>query len=41
VPPPDLVAEPVLQYSFNTGDTSQPMAPSKIEWRIGKIHFFI
>jgi len=36
VPPADLVAEPALQYSFITGDTSQPMAPSKIEWRIGK-----
>ena len=35
-PPADLVTEPVLQYSFITGDTSQPMAPSKIEWRIGK-----
>jgi hypothetical protein len=34
-PPADLVVEPALQYSFITGDTSQPMAPSQVEWRIG------
>ena len=27
--------EPALQYSFVTGDTSQPMAPSEVEWRVG------
>jgi hypothetical protein len=30
------VAEPALRYSFVTGDTSQPMAPSCVEWRLGK-----
>jgi len=25
----------VLQYSFVTGDTSQAMAPSQVEWRVG------
>ncbi len=35
VPPADQVAEPALQYSFITGDMSQPMAPSQIAWRIG------
>ena len=29
-PPADQVAEPALQYSFVTGDTSQPMAPSQV-----------
>jgi hypothetical protein len=29
-PPADLVAKPALQYSFITGDTSQPMAPSQV-----------
>jgi hypothetical protein len=35
VPPADGVAEPALQYSFVTGDTSQPMAPVQVEWRDG------
>lgn len=35
VPPPDQSSEPALQYSFVTGDLSQPMAPSQVEWRIG------
>jgi hypothetical protein len=34
-PPTDLGADPALQYSFITGDTSQPMAPSQVEWRVG------
>jgi hypothetical protein len=34
-PPADQVAELALQYSFVTGDTSQPMAPSQVAWRIG------
>jgi hypothetical protein len=28
-------ADPVLQYASVTGDASQPMAPSQVEWRIG------
>jgi hypothetical protein len=35
VPPADQVGEPVLQYTFVTGDTSQPMAPSQVDWRDG------
>jgi hypothetical protein len=34
-PPADLGDPPVLQYSFVTGDGSQPMAPSWVEWRDG------
>ena len=34
-PPADSGAEPVLQYSFVTGDASQPMAPSEVDWRTG------
>jgi len=34
-PPADSGSEPVLQYSFMTGDISQPMAPTQVEWRIG------
>jgi hypothetical protein len=35
VPPEDQVPEPALQYSFVTGDTSQPMSPSQVSWRVG------
>ena len=34
-PPADQVTEPSLLYSFVTGDTSQPMSPSQVEWRVG------
>ncbi len=34
-PPVDLEGTPALQYSFVTGDTSQAIAPSHVEWRIG------
>ena len=34
-PPANWPVEPALQYSFVTGDTSQPMAPSQVEWRVG------
>jgi hypothetical protein len=34
-PPADSGIEPALQYSFVTGDASQPMAPTQVEWRIG------
>jgi hypothetical protein len=34
-PPADRTVEPALQYSFVTGDTSQSMAPSRLEWRLG------
>jgi hypothetical protein len=34
-PPADSGIEPALQYSFVTGDVSQPMAPAQVEWRIG------
>jgi len=34
-PPEDQLAEPALQYSFVTGDMSQPMAPSQVSWRVG------
>ncbi len=34
-PPADGVAEPALQYSFVTGDTSQGMAPAHVQWRVG------
>ena len=34
-PPADEAAVPAMQYSFITGDTSQPMAPSQVEWRVG------
>jgi len=34
-PPADEMAVPAIQYSFVTGDTSQPMAPSQVEWRVG------
>ena len=30
---PPSPSEPVLQYSFVTGDASNPMAPSAVEWR--------
>ena len=33
MPPPPNAS--VLQYSFVTGDASEPMAPSAIEWRDG------
>jgi hypothetical protein len=33
--PADQAVEPALQYSFITGDTSQLMAPSQVEWRVG------
>jgi hypothetical protein len=33
-PPADLGDAPVLQYSFVTGDASQPMAPAYVEWRV-------
>jgi hypothetical protein len=35
VPPAGGMTEPALQYAFTTGDTSQPMAPAKVEWRNG------
>jgi hypothetical protein len=35
MPPEDQMVEPTLQYSFVTGDTSQSMAPSHVEWRVG------
>ena len=35
-PPAGSGTVPVLQYSFVTGNTSQPMAPSEVEWRVGK-----
>jgi hypothetical protein len=34
-PPANWPGEPALQYSFVTGDTSQSMAPSHLEWRFG------
>lgn len=34
-PPADLADQPALQYSFVTGDPSQTMAPSQVEWRLG------
>jgi hypothetical protein len=34
-PPAALGDEPALQYSFVTGVSSQPMAPSEVEWRVG------
>ena len=34
-PPADPGLEPALQYGFVTGDASQPMAPSQVEWRMG------
>jgi hypothetical protein len=34
-PTADPNAQPALQYSFLTGDGSQPMAPSSVEWRVG------
>jgi hypothetical protein len=34
-PPADLGDASALQYAFVTGDESQPMAPSQVEWRIG------
>jgi hypothetical protein len=27
--------EPALQDAFVTGDASQPMAPSEVDWRVG------
>ena len=33
---PPSPAEPVLGYSFVTGDASNPMAPSAVEWRDGE-----
>ena len=35
VPPADQMGEPMLQYTFVTGDISQPMAPSQVDWRDG------
>ncbi len=35
VPPAGGEAEPVLQYSFVTGNAGQPMAPVQVEWRGG------
>jgi hypothetical protein len=35
-PPAGEAVQPVLQYSFVTGDTSQPMIPQSVEWRIGR-----
>jgi hypothetical protein len=34
-PPASQVTEPALDYSFVTGDASQSMAPSQVEWRKG------
>jgi hypothetical protein len=34
--PVTIAAPPALQYSFVTGDASNPMAPSFVEWRNGK-----
>jgi hypothetical protein len=34
-PSTDSGDAPVLQYSFSTGDASQPMAPTYVEWRLG------
>jgi hypothetical protein len=34
-PPVDLDEVAALQYSFVTGDNSQSMAPSRVEWRVG------
>lgn len=34
-PPADQVAEPALHFSFITGDTTWPMAPSQVAWRVG------
>jgi hypothetical protein len=33
---PPASSPPGLQYSFTTGDTSDPMAPSVVEWRNGQ-----
>jgi hypothetical protein len=35
VPPADQVVDPALQYAFVTGDASQAMEPSQVEWRDG------
>jgi hypothetical protein len=35
VPAQDPGTAPPLQYAFVTGDASQPMAPSEVEWRVG------
>lgn len=35
-PAQDQAVEPALHYSFVTGDTNQSMAPSRVEWRVGK-----
>jgi hypothetical protein len=35
VPRQELGTEPALKYGFVTGDASQPMAPSEVEWRVG------
>ena len=34
-PPADPGLEPALQYAFVTGEATQPMAPSQVEWRVG------
>jgi hypothetical protein len=34
---PPSPSEPVLQDSFVTGDVNNPMAPSLVEWRGGKV----
>jgi len=34
-PPADVRDGQALQYAFVTGDTSQPMAPTQVKWRIG------
>jgi hypothetical protein len=31
-----IAAPPALQYSFVTGDASNPIAPPFVEWRNGK-----
>jgi hypothetical protein len=35
LPPTDTGTDSVLQYSFTTGDSSQPMSPSEVVWNIG------
>jgi hypothetical protein len=35
MPPLDQTPDSVLQYSFVTGDTNDPVAPSYVEWRRG------
>jgi subtilisin family serine protease len=35
VPASRTNAVPALQYSFKTGETSQPMSPSEVVWKAG------